>query len=43
MQFDDQETYDRYSSHPEHLALVKKRWLTEVTDFLELDYSPLSA
>lgn len=43
MQFDNQESYDLYTRHPEHQALVAKRWLTEVTDFLELDYSPLSA
>jgi hypothetical protein len=38
MEFADQAAYDTYDSHPTHVAFVRDRWKTEVTDFLEIDY-----
>lgn len=39
MEFADRAAYDGYSSHPDHVRFVRERWLTEVGDFLELDYA----
>jgi hypothetical protein len=41
MEFEDQAAYDIYDSHPVHVAFVRDRWKTEVTDFLEVDYMRL--
>ena len=41
MEFKDQKAYGGYNDHPEHVAFVRDRWLTEVTDFLEIDYEQL--
>jgi stress responsive alpha/beta barrel protein len=38
MYFDDQSAYDSYNDHPDHLAYVHDVWLSNVADFLELDY-----
>jgi len=38
MVFDDQEAYDSYNGHPEHVKFVKERWETEVAGFLEADF-----
>jgi hypothetical protein len=38
MEFADQAAYDSYNAHPEHRSFVEKRWLQEVSDFLESDY-----
>ncbi len=38
MFFDDQSAYDSYNDHPDHLAFVNEVWLSNVADFLELDY-----
>jgi hypothetical protein len=38
MEFSNQQVYDRYNNHPEHVAFVQERWLEEVEDFLEIDY-----
>ena len=38
MEFADDQSYRRYSDHPEHARFVKERWLPEVAEFLELDY-----
>jgi hypothetical protein len=38
MEFADQAAYDAYDTHPVHVAFVRDRWKTEVTDFLEIDY-----
>jgi Stress responsive A/B Barrel Domain len=38
MEFADRAAYEAYNEHPEHVAFVQERWLTEVTDFLEIDY-----
>jgi hypothetical protein len=39
MEFADRAAYDGYNEHPDHVRFVQKRWLTEVRDFLELDYA----
>jgi hypothetical protein len=39
MEFADRSAYERYNEHPDHVRFVQERWLTEVTDFLELDYT----
>jgi hypothetical protein len=39
MEFADRPAYERYNEHPDHVRFVQERWLTEVTDFLELDYA----
>ena len=30
---------ERYNEHPDHVRFVQERWLAEVSEFLELDYS----
>jgi len=37
MVFANQDDYDTYNKHPDHVAFVQERWLKEVTDFLEID------
>ena len=39
MEFADRAAYERYNEHPDHVRFVQERWLSEVTDFLELDYA----
>ena len=39
MEFAEQSAYDGYNEHPDHVRFVEQRWLVEVSDFLELDYS----
>ena len=39
MEFADRPAYERYNDHPDHVRFVQDRWLSEVTDFLELDYA----
>jgi hypothetical protein len=39
--FADQAAYDGYNTHPHHVAFVGDRWMSEVEDFLEIDYAPL--
>lgn len=41
MEFADQAIYDGYDGHPDHVAFVRDRWLKEVEDFLEIDYTIL--
>jgi hypothetical protein len=41
MEFANQEVYEHYSHHPDHVSFVKERWLQEVEDFLEIDYQVL--
>jgi hypothetical protein len=38
MEFADRAAYESYNEHPDHVRFVQKRWLVEVSDFLELDY-----
>jgi Stress responsive A/B Barrel Domain len=39
MEFADQAAYDGYNEHPDHVRFVEERWLPEVGDFLEVDYT----
>ena len=39
MEFADRRAYERYNEHPDHVRFVHERWLSEVTDFLEIDYA----
>jgi Stress responsive A/B Barrel Domain len=39
MEFADRPAYERYNQHPDHLRFVQERWLSEVSEFLELDYA----
>ncbi len=39
MEFADRAAYDRYNEHPDHARFVEERWLSEVHEFLELDYA----
>ena len=38
MEFADRSAYERYNEHPDHVRFVQERWVSEVSDFLELDY-----
>jgi len=38
MVFANQEDYNSYNNHPDHVAFVQERWLKEVSDFLEIDF-----
>jgi hypothetical protein len=42
MEFADARAYEAYNRHPEHVRFVEERWLTEVDDFLEIDYAALT-
>ena len=37
MQFADQQAYDAYNGHPDHVRFVAERWEREVAEFLEID------
>jgi hypothetical protein len=39
MEFADEAAYAAYNAHPDHVRFVEQRWLAEVSDFLEIDYS----
>ena len=41
MEFADRSAYDGYNEHHDHVRFVEERWLSEVSDFLELDYTAL--
>lgn len=38
MQFDHQKVFDAYNAHPEHTAFIQEHWLTNVMEFIEIDY-----
>ena len=42
MEFVDQPAYEAYNQHPDHVRFVQDRWLNEVEDFLEIDYSAIA-
>ncbi|NHC46843.1 Dabb family protein [Motilibacter aurantiacus] len=42
MEFADEVAYQGYDEHPVHVAFVRDRWQSEVVDFQELDFVPLS-
>ena len=39
MEFTDRAAYEGYNEHPDHVRFVQERWLSEVSEFLELDYA----
>jgi heme-degrading monooxygenase HmoA len=39
MEFADRAAYENYNEHPAHVRFVQERWLAEVSDFLEIDYT----
>jgi hypothetical protein len=39
MEFANPAAYEGYNEHPDHVRFVRDRWLTEVSEFLELDYT----
>ncbi len=41
MEFASKEAYDFYSQHPDHVSFVQNRWIPEVVEFMEIDYTPL--
>lgn len=42
MQFSTHSQYLAYCEHPAHLNFVQQRWLSEVADFQEADFEPLT-
>ena len=42
MDFANRDLYEKYNTHPKHVAFVDQYWLANVEGFLELDYEPLS-
>ena len=38
MEFKDNEAYQFYNNHPNHVAFVQNIWLKQVSDFLEIDF-----
>lgn len=40
MEFADSAAHARYGAHPDHETFVRERWIPEVVDFLEIDYTP---
>jgi heme-degrading monooxygenase HmoA len=41
MEFADRAAYAGYNDHPDHVRFVQERWLSEVSEFLEIDYAAL--
>ena len=41
MEFRDRRAYEHYNAHPDHVRFVQEHWLSEVADFLEIDYQAL--
>jgi heme-degrading monooxygenase HmoA len=41
MEFDSQEAYNAYNTHPHHTAFIENYWLAWVNKFLEIDYELL--
>lgn len=39
MVFANQEDYNTYNNHPDHVSFVQDRWMKEVTEFLEIDFA----
>jgi heme-degrading monooxygenase HmoA len=39
MEFAGTDAYAAYNAHPVHTRFVEERWIPEVADFLEIDYT----
>lgn len=42
MEFSSPQDYQSYNEHPAHVHFVQTRWIPEVSEFLELDYEPIT-
>lgn len=42
MEFASLEDYQAYNDNPDHNNFVQTRWIPEVSDFMEIDYTPYS-
>jgi len=38
MEFEDQQEYDFYINHPDHIRFVQEIWIPNVAIFMEIDY-----
>jgi hypothetical protein len=38
MEFESLEAYQHYDTHPDHVHFVQTHWLSEVAEFMEIDY-----
>jgi hypothetical protein len=38
MVFSSRADYEKYNGHPDHVSFVEKRWKSEVSRFLEIDF-----
>lgn len=38
MEFEDKESFDFYSNHPDHMRFVEQIWIPNVEVFMEIDY-----
>lgn len=41
MEFENQDDYDFYNNHPDHVAFVQNIWIPNVEIFQEIDYEVL--
>ena len=41
MELSDLQDYQIYNDHPDHVHFVQTRWIPDVTDFMEIDYTAL--
>ena len=41
MEFDNKDSYEKYSKHPVHMDYVNQRWFKEVEGYLEIDFESL--
>jgi hypothetical protein len=42
MEFETAADYQAYNVHVDHQRFVETRWNTEVAEFMEIDYEPIS-
>ena len=42
MVFANEAVYEQYNQHPLHQAFIEQHWVKEVTEFMEIDFLPMS-
>ncbi|MEB2786150.1 Dabb family protein [Algoriphagus persicinus] len=42
MEFENQDQYDNYNQHPDHVIFVETCWAKYVVDFMEIDFEELA-